>query len=54
VPRFLGSTLAPQIERFVVNLITPNLTEVADGLQRYLDQQPKRRTSPSRPGKSRK
>lgn len=37
VPRFLGKRLAPQVERFVVQLITPNLTDVATGLQGYLD-----------------
>ena len=37
VPKFLGKRLAPQIERFVVNLITPNLTDVAVGLQGFLD-----------------
>lgn len=37
VPKFLGKRLAPQIEKFVVNLITPNLTDVAVGLQGYLD-----------------
>lgn len=37
VPGFLGKRLAPQIEKFVVNLITPNLTDVAVGLQGYLD-----------------
>jgi hypothetical protein len=38
IPRFLGQQLAPAIERFVVEMITPNLTEVAKGLQSYLDQ----------------
>ena len=38
IPRFLGVRLAPTIERFIVALITPNLTEVARGLQGYLDQ----------------
>ncbi|MGH0034535.1 MAG: hypothetical protein ACQGVK_05870 [Myxococcota bacterium] len=37
VPRFLGRTLAPQIERFVVELIKPNLDDVAKGVQGYLD-----------------
>ncbi|MDP6946312.1 MAG: hypothetical protein QF464_19340 [Myxococcota bacterium] len=37
VPRFLGKRLAPQVEKFVVGLITPNLTDVAVGLQGYLD-----------------
>jgi hypothetical protein len=39
VPRFLAPRLAPQIERFVINLVTPNLTDLAKGLQRYLDRQ---------------
>ena len=37
VPGFLGRRLAPTVEKFVVNLITPNLTELAVGLQGYLD-----------------
>lgn len=37
VPRFLGSRLAPQIEKFVVDLLTPNMTDVATGLQSYFD-----------------
>ncbi|HYD48786.1 MAG TPA: DUF2505 family protein [Terriglobales bacterium] len=39
VPRFLGSRLAPQIEKFVVDMLTPNLTDVAKGLQNYFDAQ---------------
>lgn len=39
LPRFLARKLAPQVEKFVVNLITPNLTDVAKGLQGYLDDQ---------------
>jgi hypothetical protein len=38
VPRFLGARLAPTLEGFVIALVTPNLTEVAKGLQGYLDQ----------------
>ena len=38
IPRFLRSRLAPTVERFVVDLITPNLTSVAQGLNRYLSQ----------------
>lgn len=38
VPSFLGSRLKPQIEKFVVDLLSPNLTETAVGLQAYLDQ----------------
>lgn len=37
IPRILGRRLAPQIESFVVGLLTPNLTELASGLQVYLD-----------------
>jgi hypothetical protein len=37
VVSFLGRTIAPQVERFVVGLITPNLEDLAEGLQRYLD-----------------
>jgi hypothetical protein len=39
VPGFLATRLAPQIEKFVINLVTPNLTDLANGLQGYLDQQ---------------
>ena len=37
VPAFLTRRIAPQVEAFIVGLITPNLTSLADGLQRYLD-----------------
>lgn len=37
VPSFIGSRLAPQIEKFVVDTLTPNLTDVAKGLQKYFD-----------------
>ncbi len=37
VPGFLARRLAPQVEKFVVNLLKPNLTDVANGLQGYLD-----------------
>ena len=37
LPKFLGKRLAPQVEKFIVGLITPNLTDVAVGLQGYLD-----------------
>jgi hypothetical protein len=40
VPAFLGRTLAPQVESFVVGLVTPNLVGLADGLQRYFDRPP--------------
>jgi hypothetical protein len=37
LPKFLGKRLAPQVEKFIVGLITPNLMDVAVGLQGYLD-----------------
>lgn len=37
IPRFLGERMAPQIEKFVIDLITPNLTDLAKGLQGCLD-----------------
>ena len=39
VPGFLGRRMAPMVEKFVVNLLTPNLIEVSVGLQGYLDDQ---------------
>ena len=49
VPRFLAERLAPQVEKFIVGLITPNLTDLATGLQRYFDaqQKPQRRRKAS-------
>lgn len=37
MPAFLAERLKPQVEKFVVELIAPNLTDVAMGLQEYLD-----------------
>lgn len=37
VPRFLAGTIAPQIEKFIIALITPNLEKVNKSLERYLD-----------------
>ena len=37
IPKFLARKFAPQVEKCVINLITPNLTDVAKGLQGYLD-----------------
>jgi len=37
VPGFLARKLAPQIEKFVVKLITPNIMDLAVGLQGYYD-----------------
>jgi hypothetical protein len=39
VPTFLASRITPQVEKFVVDMLAPNLTETADGLQKYLDGQ---------------
>jgi hypothetical protein len=39
VPGFIASRLAPQVEKFIIELIAPNLTDVASGLQRYLDRE---------------
>jgi|JI10StandDraft_1071094.scaffolds.fasta_scaffold401057_2 hypothetical protein len=36
VPRFLAGTVAPVVEKFIVTLLTPNLTSVSQGLERYL------------------
>jgi nitrogen fixation protein len=36
VPRLLAGSVGPGVERFVVNMITPNLKEVNRGLERYL------------------
>lgn len=41
VPSFLGKRLAPQIEKFIVSLITPNLEQVNKSIQRYLDAESK-------------
>jgi hypothetical protein len=35
IPGFLSKRLRPDVEKFVVNLITPNLKGLADGLNRY-------------------
>ena len=37
VPSFLDRAISPQIERFVVSLITPNLRSVNQGLVKFLD-----------------
>ncbi|MBK8013298.1 MAG: hypothetical protein IPK13_18330 [Deltaproteobacteria bacterium] len=36
VPRFLAGSIAPAVERFIVALLTPNLTSVAKGLEAFL------------------
>jgi hypothetical protein len=42
VPSFVGSRLAPQVERFIIGLIEPNLESLATGLQSYLDSSARR------------
>ena len=37
VPSFLAKRLAPQVEKFIVSLITPNLEQVNASIERYLD-----------------
>jgi len=39
IPKFFADRIGPQLERFIVGMITPDLAEVANGLQRYLDEQ---------------
>ncbi len=53
VPRFLAHRIAPQIESFVVGLITPNLMGLAKGLQNYFDQRGggKKTTARKKPGR---
>ena len=38
VPRILAGRLAPQVEKFIVALITPNLEKTNDALARFLDE----------------
>lgn len=38
VPRILAGTIKPQIEKFIVSLITPNLERVNTSLQQFLDE----------------
>ena len=38
VPGFLGKRLAPQVESFIVKLITPNLERVNQSLERFMDE----------------
>lgn len=42
IPALLTRRLAPVAERFIIDLITPNLTSVAKGLDRYLKQERRR------------
>lgn len=37
IPRFLRSTIVPQVEKFIVSLITPNLTNTNTALGDFLD-----------------
>jgi hypothetical protein len=37
VPGFLGKRLAPQVEKFIVSLITPNLKATNESIQAFLD-----------------
>ena len=39
VPRFLASRVAPHVEKYIVQLLTPNLLAVATGLERFLKDQ---------------
>jgi hypothetical protein len=36
IPRFLAGSVGPTVEKFLVGLIRPNLTEVAKGVERFL------------------
>lgn len=36
VPKLLAGTIVPAIEKFIVNLIRPNLISVAEGLEQFL------------------
>jgi hypothetical protein len=39
VPRFLAGAVAPAVEKFVIALLTPNLTSVAKGLEAFLKEE---------------
>ena len=39
VPKLLAGGVKPQLEKFIVSLITPNLEKVNQSLQRFLDEQ---------------
>jgi hypothetical protein len=39
VPGFLSRKLKPKIEKFIVELVTPNLRDLGQGVQRFLDRQ---------------
>lgn len=38
VPGFLARSVGPAVEKFIVELVTPNLTRVNHSLERYLDE----------------
>ncbi|MCK6550467.1 hypothetical protein L6R52_31815 [Myxococcota bacterium] len=42
VPRLLAGTIAPVVEKFVIALLTPNLTSVAKGLEAFLQEEARR------------
>jgi hypothetical protein len=37
IPRFLAGSVAPAVEKFLVGMIRPNLTETAKGVARFLE-----------------
>lgn len=42
VPSFLAGTIAPQVEKFIISLITPNLEKVNQSLGKFLDETSKK------------
>ncbi|GBD27575.1 hypothetical protein HRbin30_02926 [bacterium HR30] len=48
VPAFLARRIAPQVEKFIIRLIEPNLAELAQGLETYLDRTPANRSKARR------
>ena len=41
IPKFIAKRVAPQVESFILKLISPNLTEVVNGLEGYFKAQKK-------------
>lgn len=39
IPSFLAGTIAPQVEKFIIALITPNLQKTNEAVGRFLDDQ---------------
>lgn len=37
IPSFLGKRLAPQVEKFIISLVTPNLERVNASIEQFLD-----------------